>query len=289
MFLSEDPSPAIAARLKTRVAGCVAVRGGSINRAFRVELVNGQRLFLKLNSAPNFPQLLSLEAAGLKLIAEQQLIRTPQVIDLWDDGALQFLVLEWIDEGPRDAAFWAHFGRSLALLHQQQGPVFGAVPDNYMGAVPQSNRNGNSWSAFFVTERIEPMLRRCRDAGLVDAALLQRFAAIRAPLEQLFPEAAPCLVHGDLWSGNFLCAAGGEPVLIDPAAYWGERSVDLAMTNLFGGFSPTFYAAYHEAYPLPPQHRDQWALMNLYPLLIHLYLFGPHYRAAIEDSLRKFG
>ncbi|RYY60153.1 MAG: hypothetical protein EOO12_15540 [Chitinophagaceae bacterium] len=263
------------------------VPGGSCNGTWRIGLPHGASLFCKQNSAPKFPQLLSLERDGLKLIGATQLIRTPAVTDLWESAGQQYLLLEWIEEAEPGAGFWEDFGRRLAALHQVPGDRFGGVPDNYMGTVLQSNAAHDNWTAFFIRERLLPVTRRCLDKGLLAPQTLRRLEGLAPPLDDLFAGAQPCLVHGDLWNGNSLCTAGG-PVLIDPAAYWGERSVDLAMTTLFGGFNERFYAAYHEAYPLPPRYREQWELTNLYPLLVHLFLFGSSYYPAIERALRRF-
>ncbi|GAB4091392.1 fructosamine kinase family protein [Flaviaesturariibacter terrae] len=282
------PAEALAERLGGAPLHYETVGGGSINSCGKVTLADGRRLFLKRNSAPNFPQLLSLEMAGLKFIAEPQLVRTPKVMDQWEDADYQYLLLEWIDQETPGPAFWEDFGRRLAALHATLGETFGGVPDNYMGSVPQRNVSHDNWTDFFLAERLLPAARRCQLRDLMGMDDIRRIERLIDPLDGLFADARPCRVHGDLWSGNFLCAAGGEPVLIDPAPYWGERSVDLAMTTLFGGFDARFYAAYDEVAALHPEHKAQWALMNLYPLLIHLYLFGSSYYGAIDRTLRSF-
>lgn len=277
---------ALTSRLGRTPLSLEPVAGGTCNEAWRVTFANGHH-FCKRQSAPKFPQLLSRESAGLKLIAEAQLIRTPNIIDQWETDSDQFLLLEWIGETEPTPAYWERLGRQLAALHRVAGDVFGAVPDNYMGLVPQRNQVHRHWTDFFLAERLYPVALLCRQHNRVDDEFADRLEALTRRFDALFPDARPCLVHGDLWRGNVLCA-NDEPVLIDPAAYWGERSVDLAMTDLFGGFPKRFYDAYDEAYPLPPQHRAQWDLVNLYPLLIHLYLFGDSYYPAIEQTLRRY-
>jgi protein-ribulosamine 3-kinase len=278
----------ISARIKKRVSDLQFVGGGSINSTARVFLDDGSAMFCKQNSAPKFPQLLSAEASGLNLIAEQQLIRTPAVLDQWEDADDQFLLLEWIDEGIPDKAFWERFARQLAALHAQRAASFGAPSSNYMGAVPQSNREHRDWSSFFLQERLLAVGRLCLQKGLLDGARFDALSRLERHLEPVFGRVAPALLHGDLWSGNFLCAASGEPVLIDPAVYYGHPAMDLGMTTLFGGFDAAFYEAYHEVAPLSPNHKEQWQLANLYPLLIHLYLFGRSYLGGIDDTLQRF-
>ncbi|TCJ12581.1 ketosamine-3-kinase [Flaviaesturariibacter flavus] len=275
-------------RLGIGLGSAHPVGGGSINATAKLRFVNGTTLFCKENSALKFPQLLSTESAGLKLIAEAQLIRTPAVVDQWETAERQYLLLEWIEEGTPDDAYWERFGAALAALHQRSAPAFGSVPDNYMGAVPQSNRPTGDWNRFFLEERLLSVAARCREKGLLDSRHSDAVAALEKRLPSVFGSPAPSLLHGDLWSGNLLCAGNGDPVLIDPAVYYGHPAVDLGMTTLFGGFADRFYQAYQEAAPLPPNHREQWELANLYPLLVHLYLFGRSYLGAIEETLRIY-
>ncbi|RYZ00355.1 MAG: hypothetical protein EOO11_01980 [Chitinophagaceae bacterium] len=284
----EPIQPLIEQRLRMPVARLRPVGGGSINATYRVELTSGTRYFCKHNSAPKFPHLFSCEAAGLKLIAELALIRTPRVVDVWEGTADQLLLLEWIDEGEPDRRFWEGFGRALAGLHRCCGTRFGGIPDNYMGSVPQSNGAHPDWSSFFFSERLQPLIRRCRDAGLLPGNTAAAIESLERHLHDLFGNPGPALLHGDLWSGNFLCAPGGEPVLIDPAVYYGHPAMDLGMTTLFGGFEAPFYEAYHEVAPLPPNHREQWDVANLYPLLIHLLLFGRSYLHPIDETLAAY-
>jgi len=260
--------------------------GGSINEAYRIE-VTGNAVFCKTNSATKFPQLFSREKEGLHLLAQQG-IKTPAVIDCFEEENQQVLLLEWIQEGERSTAFWQTFGEQLAMLHQTKGSRFGLPNNNYMGSVPQANTPHESWCAFFAKERLSPMVDRCAGKNLLNQTHLRQFEALQKKLTAIFEEEPPCLVHGDLWSGNFLCNQSSEPVLIDPAVYFGHRSVDLAMTTLFGGFRQPFYDSYHYQFPLPANYEEQWAVCNLYPLLIHLYLFGSGYRSQIERTLQTF-
>ncbi|GAA4339891.1 fructosamine kinase family protein [Flaviaesturariibacter amylovorans] len=280
--------PLLEQRLRERITDLRPVGGGSINATFAVRTASGARYFCKHNSAPKFPHLFSCEADGLKLIAEQQLIRTPRIHDMFETAADQVLLLEWIDDGTPGTAFWERFGRELAALHGCRAPQFGGTPDNYMGSVPQPNRAHPRWSDFFLGERLLPLVRRCQDAGLLPVATAAAIEGLDRHLPGLFGDPAPALLHGDLWSGNFLCAGNGDPVLIDPAVYYGHPAMDLGMTTLFGGFEPPFYAAYHEASPLPANHREQWDVANLYPLLIHLLLFGRSYLPPINETLTAY-
>ena len=263
------------------------VSGGSINNTYCISF-GSQFVFCKINSATKFPQLLAKEKSGLELIQKQNIIKTPSVIDHFEFENQQVLLLEWITEDERTQSFWKSFGQQLAALHQQSSGRFGLDEDNYMGSVPQSNRIHLDWISFFTNERLQPMTRRCFDKNLLTKNHLQAFENLQQKLPDIFEKENPSLLHGDLWSGNFTCNRSGEPVLIDPAVYFGHRSVDLAMTTLFGGFRQPFYEAYDYHFPLPKNYEEQWSVCNLYPLLIHLYLFGSSYLSQIERTLKKF-
>jgi len=263
------------------------VGGGSINDAFQV-YYGPHRVFAKTNSAVKFPQLFGQEKAGLDLLHACGALRTPAVIGAFETEGEQLLLLEWIAPGERTPAFWKRFGEELARQHAYTAQDFGLDTNNYMGSVPQSNRPHKDWISFFIDERLEPLRRKC--SGALPSNTSALFERLYAELPGIFPEAQPpALLHGDLWSGNFLCSAEGDPVLIDPAVHFGHPAADLGLTTLFGGFDDLFYEAYHYHSPLPANHRLQWEVCNLYPLLIHLLLFGNSYLAPIRQTLQRFG
>lgn len=264
-----------------------SIGGGSINNTYRISFGN-EILFCKINSATKFPHLFSKEKRGLEKLAAQRLIKTPAVVDCFEHVDKQFLLLEWIQQGERTERFWKLLGEQLAALHQVSNETFGLNEDNYMGSVPQQNTQHKIWSEFFFAERLAPLLKKCEEEKQLYKNHLRQFEELQKKLSDLFNEEAPSLLHGDLWSGNFMCDASSAPVLIDPAVYYGHRSMDLAMTTLFGGFRQPFYEAYHYHFPLPSNYEDQWAVCNLYPLLIHLYLFGSNYLSQIEHALGRF-
>lgn len=264
------------------------VGGGSINQTYKIE-VGDKSSFCKINSASKFPNLFKKEQSGLKTIAKQNVITTPGIIDCFEQDNNQVLLLEWIEEGERTEAFWQGFGQQLAALHQQRSTTFGLEEANYMGSVPQNNRQQANWCGFFQQERIQPLIKLCYQNGLIGSRHLHQFENLYTKLDSIFEAERPSLLHGDLWSGNFMCNRANQPVLIDPATYYGHRSMDLALTTLFGGFNTTFYEAYHYHFSLPHNYKEQWAVCNLYPLLIHLYLFGSSYVSQIEATLKRFG
>lgn len=288
-------------RLEARFGPVRAARpvgGGSINHALRVELADGPA-FLKHNAvAPR--GFFSAEARGLAALrATAAELRVPEVRTVFDPveegapGEPAWLLLEWIEPGPRGAAWDERLGRGLAALHRAGGAGWGWEEDDFIGVLPQSNAPAAGWAEFWRRRRLEPRLRAARDAGHAPGApdewerLFARLPDVLAPAE----EDGPSPVHGDLWSGNVLAAAGGEPCLVDPAFYRGHREVDLAMAELFGGFGPRFHDAYDEAWPLLPGYREaRRAVYQLYYLLVHVELFGGGYvgetRAALREALR---
>lgn len=265
-----------------------STRGGCINETYCIDL--GQRnVFCKLNNASKFPGLLAKEKRGLEFIAVQNIFKTPAIIDWFEVNNYQVLLLEWIDEGERDEGFWKTFGEQLAALHQVSNEYFGLSEDNYMGSVPQSNSPSDNWIDFFMLNRLEPLVKKCVLQKQLSPKHQSQFEVLYAKLKLVFNDAQrPSLVHGDLWSGNFICNQRSEPVLIDTAIYFGHPSMDLAMTTLFGGFHPDFYESYQYYSPLPLNYKDQWDVCNLYPLLIHLHLFGSSYLRQIERILNRF-
>lgn len=273
--------------LQASTLRCIPVGGGSINQAYRIG-TGTCCFFCKINAITKYPSLFASEEKGLALLAQQQVIRVPKVLATGEAGDYQVLVLEWIEQGLRTDAFWKNFGEQLAALHHRQSSQFGLENDNYMGALPQYNRRSHTWTDFFIHQRLQPQIELALSHRLLEPAQAAAFEKLYARLPEIFPPEPACLLHGDLWSGNYLCDENQQPVLIDPAVYYGHRSMDLAMTTLFGGFDRLFYDSYHYHYPLPANDRQQWEVCNLYPLLIHLNLFGKSYLADILHTIRRY-
>ena len=271
-------------RLESRwgsVAGATPVTGGCINAAARVELPSGSA-FLKWN--PDAPAgLFATEARGLEELRQAASeLRIPEVLDVWEHG----LLLEWLEPVAPQADHDARLGRWLALLHR--APPAGGAQDNWIGPLVQSNSPAASWAEFWIMRRLEPQLQRARDAGRMPGQAREwdgLFARIPELLAPAMADGAS-LLHGDLWSGNVLATTRG-PALVDPAVYHGHREVDLAMAELFGGLSATALAAYTETWPLLPGHTERQPVYQLYPLLIHVNLFGSGYVAQAARVLRS--
>ncbi|MBS1577167.1 MAG: fructosamine kinase family protein [Bacteroidetes bacterium] len=266
----------------------LSVDGGSINETYKITINNTRFFFVKINDAQKFPSLFEKERSGLNFIAEQKIIRTPEVLHSSIISNYQILVLEWISQGLKSQTFWNIFGEALAKLHKVTSEDHGFYEMNYIGALPQTNQYTKNWIDFFIHQRLQPQINLAASKGLLFKKHIEGFEKLYPELVNIFEEENASLLHGDLWRGNFMCDDRGRPVLIDPAIYFGHRSMDLAMTTLFSGFDRIFYDSYNYHFPFPRNYQEQWDVCNLYPLLIHLNLFGSGYLHDIESVIKKF-
>jgi fructosamine-3-kinase len=283
-------------RLGSVVVDCEPGGGGDINEAYRLVLADGRSVFAKLNRrAP--PGFFESEALGIGWLGEARALALPSVLGVGAAAAPgahgaspgAFLLLEWIEPGPRARRFDEKLGAGLAALHRSGPPTFGLEHDNFIALLPQHNRGASDWAEFYRERRLRPSFERARSLGLLDAALERMAEKLLARLEQLVgPEEPPARLHGDLWGGNLHVSERGEPVLIDPAAYAGHREIDLAMMRLFGGFGARVFDAYAESFPLSPGHEERVALYQLYPLLVHLCSFGAGYLGQVTRCLSLY-
>jgi fructosamine-3-kinase len=266
---------------------CVAVSGGDIAQAFRIQTAT-DRFFCKLLQNPGALAMLESEADGLNSIMSTKTVRTPKLYfcDSWENGAV--LLMEYIESKRPSSEEMAGFGRQLAQLHQSSSAFYGWGSDNFIGSLPQSNKNHGSWSDFYVEERLMPQLKIAGDSGLLEDRDIPAENRLHKVLEELSLGVRPSLLHGDLWAGNYLIDINGEPVLIDPAVYNGHNEVDLAMSHLFGGFDNSFYRAYEEVFPGDPLTADRLKIYQLYYLLVHLNLFGRSYYSGVKAILKSY-
>jgi fructosamine-3-kinase len=272
-----------------RLSARVSVGGGCINQAFRISDDTQQVYFVKVNQANKAP-MFAAEALGLQEMAP--FIRVPRPLCWGTTSAQSYLVLEWIDLGrSRSVSFgeslnWTEMGQRLAALHRATHPQgFGWHQDNTIGETPQLNPWTQNWAEFFARYRIGHQLKLAAQKGARFAeadALLQAIPTVLAGHD---PQ--PSLVHGDLWSGNAAFDTAGAPVILDPAPYYGDREVDLAMTSLFGGFPKAFYQGYQAAWPLSSGYQQRTVLYNLYHILNHFNLFGGSYASQAEQMMKQ--
>jgi protein-ribulosamine 3-kinase len=261
-----------------------AIGGGCINECFRL-CGGGREYFVKVNAAAN-ADMFSAEAAGLEEIACSSTVRVPQPVCHGANATASWLVLEYLELRPGTDGSMRELGRRLASMHRVTTREHGWKRDNTIGATPQVNTRSSDWIEFWREQRLGFQLRLAASKGhggrlVADGnRLLEKLPAFFSGYESV-----PSLLHGDLWSGNAAASAGDEPVIFDPAVYYGDREADLAMTELFGGFPPAFYEAYRAEYPLDAGYATRRQLYNLYHVLNHLNLFGGGYRAQAERMI----
>jgi len=266
----------------TRIASSTPVSGGCINHGARVDTTDGASYFIKWNpEAP--PRMFAAEAGGLKALADACPLRIPMPVARGGGaGVPGWLLLEYIKPGRPSMSHDEALGRGLAALHSvRRDEGFGWGHDNWIGSLPQVNTASPSWTDFWRDRRITPQLEAARAGGHLTGQPGQTLDRLLELLPQALADlegSSPALIHGDLWSGNAYADESGAPVMIDPAVYAGHGEVDLAMTELFGGFGRRFYSAYDEVLAITDAYdayrRD---LYQLYYLLVHVNLFGAGY------------
>lgn len=272
----------------------VPVHGGDINQCYCLH-TNDAKYFLKINDAIRYPEMFAKEAKGLQALASVlptfenlATLVIPQVIKYGLVEKQQFWLLEWIEPGRPKTNSWENFGAALATLHRQAQPYHGWEQDNFIGSLVQHNNKHSSWSLFFSECRIMPLIQRLFNIGSFTKQDISSAELFCKNADQLFPQEPPSLLHGDLWSGNFMTTSTGDTAIYDPAVYYGHREMDIGMTKLFGGFDQRFYDAYHEVYPLEKNWLQRLPLTQLYPVLVHAVLFGGHYIQSARDVIKQF-
>ena len=263
-----------------------AVGGGCINQCYQLQ-INNQYYFIKCNKA----QLLDMfdkEHDGLIALAKYSEINVPRAINIGTVEGNSYLLMEFVPSSTPNHSYWEKLGEGLSNMHQQTAEQFGWKSDNYIGRLPQSNRFHEDWIEFFIQERLNFQIKLARDAHLLPTEVLVGLERICQSLDQHLNDESPSFLHGDLWSGNIMTGPEGEPWLVDPAVYYGNREIEMAFTTLFGGFDEKFYQAYNHSFPLVNGYRDRFDIYNLYPLLVHLNLFESGYLANIKQIVRRY-
>ena len=284
-----DPAVLLIERsLKKKVSSVAPVGGGSISTAMKATLEGGESIFAKVS--PQTKDMFFKEANGLLELAKASAIKVPRIFFVDEE----ILILEYLSSSSASdkKKFFEEFGRQFARLHRFTSGSFGFTEDNYIGSTPQKNMpRSSSWRNFYLSHRLQIQFRLAEKNGYADSRLAALFGALERRIDDLIPDDGelPCLLHGDLWQGNFLCIGDNMPVVVDPAVYYGHREADLAMTLLFGGFGDSFYSAYREAWPLNPGWQRRMELYKLYHLFNHLNLFGEGYYGQVAATMKDLG
>jgi len=264
-----------------------SVSGGDINQAGRLNEFNGRTWFIKLNS-PDRVDMFAAESDGLAELVAAKDIRVPQPAGYGGSKRFAWLLLEWLDLSGAASESDRQLGRALAVMHRLTTENFGWQRDNYIGTTAQPNGWAASWPDFFRQQRLGYQLDLAQRNGAPESIIAKGHQLMQR-LDDWFTDyvPAPSLLHGDLWGGNRGTLADGNPVFFDPAVYYGDREVDIAMTRLFGGFGADFYAAYDKEWPLDEGVKQRQELYNLYHVLNHFNLFGGSYLMQAEQIMQS--
>lgn len=270
--------------VNTRVFNARPLSGGCINRVLAIESSAGN-FCLKANAeAPE--DFFEAEENGLATLAP--FVQTPEVIARFSDVSGQNLLLQYFSPANPTDFGWRRLAEDLARLHRQTAPTFGFEHNNYIGALRQINTPKDNFAEFFIENRLEPLVRLACETQKFERADARAFEKLYPKLENYFPPEKPALLHGDLWYNNILFTAEERPILLDPAVYYGMREAELAFSAMCGGFPHTFYDAYSQNFPLENGYSERAGLYNLYPLLVHVNLFGGAYVQETRQTLRRY-
>lgn len=261
--------------------------GGCINNGGQL-ITSAGNFFIKYNDDATYPEMFKKEAKGLTILKDVNAIRIPEVIGHGKAAGQAFLILEFIQSASVIDQMSELFGEELAAIHKHTTAQFGLDHHNYIGSLLQFNSRHDDFITFFIEERLEKQLTLGFDKRLIGKAHVKNFQKLYNKLEEMIPVEKPALLHGDLWSGNYMLDEQGKACLIDPAVCYGHRESELSFTKMFGGFEKAFYSSYYEAFPLEPGFEERVDIYNLYPLLVHLNLFGRRYLGQIETILKRF-
>lgn len=257
--------------------------GGDINDVYLLKCTS-ENYVIKTNSASKFPTMFEAEADGLELLSASESFKIPSVITYGQEEDVSYLLMEYIAQGHASSGFWSVFAENLAKMHRTTNPTFGLDRSNYIGSLTQYNFEESSASDFYINQRLIPQFKMADERGFQFQGLETFFSNISNEI----PNEQPSLLHGDLWSGNYLVSEDGNPVLIDPAVVYGPREMDIAMMHLFGGFSETVFQFYDEIFPMEPKWEERISFWQLYYVLVHLNIFGAGYLPQVKSILKRF-
>lgn len=285
--MNTDLQNHISSLLNENFLSILPVSGGDISNSYKINSYK-RRYFIKTNQSKDALTMFQAEAFALDLIRSTDTIKTPEVLfcDTFQESS--FLIMEFIENKSPSNQDFENLGTKLSQLHQITSEDFGLNENNFIGSLFQSNKPNSSWVEFYTKERLLPQLQLAKQNGLLSNNECPSENVMTELLGNLFQNVKPSLVHGDLWSGNYLIAKDGTPFLIDPATYYGHHEVDIAMSKLFGGFGEDFYKAYYNILCADTKTNSRLEIYQLYYLLVHLNLFGKSYYNSVIWILKKY-
>ncbi len=289
MSLTDRVKKDIEERLDSAIKDTKNLSGGCISNAYKIIMESGKKFLLKINN-DSPADMFATEAHGLNELQKADAIRVPGAKIF----SRNYLVTEFIEGGTKSGSFFSDFGKQFADLHKYKGSAFGFYEDNYIGSNPQKNLTDDDenkdWTEFYFHKRLLFQLLLCEKNGYATEELRKNFSLLENKIGDILTgsEEEPSLLHGDLWSGNYMVDDKGNPCIIDPAVYYGHREADLGMTKLFGGYPDEFYGSYNENYPLKEGWEYRENIYKLYHVLNHLNLFGRGYYAQALSLIKYY-
>lgn len=286
-MLSQEFIHHIANVLGCNIQSIRPLSGGNICDTYIIVTATS-RFFIKTSTTTQAVDMLTCEKNGLEAIADTKTIATPKIIGNGVFNHIGYLILIYIPSKTPTAKDFELFGSQLAQLHQTKSYCFGCTQNNFIGSLTQNNTQNKDWTTFYITQRLLPQLKLSVQQGVLTVTQIPNLDTLYHRCTHFFENITPSLLHGDLWSGNYLISENGTPYLIDPASYYGHGYVDIAMSKLFGGFNLTFYKAYEAHHTPSPSAVEQQDLYQLYYLLAHLNLFGKSYLPNVLRILKRY-
>ncbi len=286
-MLSQEFIEHLSNLLESKIENIQSVSGGDISSAYLVK-TSSERFFLKVNNSSVALDMFLSEEKALNTIANTNTIATPRVLACNSFNNNSFLIMEYIEAKSPNSKDLELFGNQLAQLHQVTSTNFGFDSNNFIGSLHQRNQTHTNWNDFYTEERLIPQFDLAKSKSLINSNEIPDKEYLKEKCLPHFKNVTPSLLHGDLWSGNYLISTSGMPYLIDPALYFGHSEVDIAMSKLFGGIGRAFYDSYHNIIPKDEYTEDRIQLYQLYYLLVHLNLFGSSYYSSVKNIMKNY-
>jgi protein-ribulosamine 3-kinase len=262
------------------------IGGGCISFTYQI-YISDKNYFLKFISNGKYPNLYQTEVLGLMMLENTDALEIPRIIVQDETIDYQFIVMEFIDQSNKKSSYWSELARGISKIHENKSDCFGLEYDNYIGTLEQINTPKLQWKDFYFENRIYPQGQLAVNDKKLPKEIFRKFELLYNKFDELIPKCTPSLLHGDLWYENIIPNQFGAPTLIDPSVYFGNREMDLAMADLFGGFSQDFFDAYQELLPIEKGYEERRKWHQLYPLLVHVNLFGDNYAKRVINIMNQ--